>query len=126
MPQALPKLALSVALFATWLCVPALSLVPALHAQTGIDHTTRELTGTITDHQHEPLRGAVVKLQEGDSPNIVTYITGPDGRYRFRRLDGNTDYRVWVTFRDRTSKPRDISKFDDRMDKVIDFEVATF
>lgn len=116
MPQATQKLAL----FAALLCGPA------LFAQTGVDNRTRELSGTVTDHQHEPLRGAVVKLQEGDTPNIVTFITGQDGHYRFRRLDGNTDYRVWVTFRERTSKPKSISKFDGNMDKVIDFTVETF
>ncbi|WP_182275741.1 carboxypeptidase-like regulatory domain-containing protein [Granulicella sp. 5B5] len=116
MPQAVPKLAL----FAALLCAPA------LFAQIGVNPRTRELSGTVTDHQHEPLRGAVVKLQEGDTPNIVSYITGQDGRYRFRRLNGNTDYRVWVTFRERTSKSKSISKFDEQMNKVIDFTMETF
>jgi hypothetical protein len=91
-----------------------------------MDHTPRTLTGTVTDPHHEPLKGAIVKLQVGDSTAISTYITGPDGRYVFKRLDGNTDYKVWVTFRERTSKSREISKFNSNMDTVIDFSVEPF
>jgi hypothetical protein len=91
-----------------------------------MDHTPRTLTGTVTDPHHEPLKGAVVKLQVGDSTAITTYITGPDGHYIFKRLDGNTDYKVWVTFRERTSKTRVISKFDSKMDTVIDFSLEAF
>jgi hypothetical protein len=101
-----------------------LSALPAQPMQT--DHHPRTLTGTVTDPQHEPLKGAVVKLQVGDTSTITTYITGPDGRYIFKRLDGNVDYRVWASFRERTSKSREISKFDANMDKEINFTLETF
>jgi hypothetical protein len=122
MQQAVRKFAL----FAALLCS-----VPALHAQNApngqdMNPHTRDLSGTVTDPHHEPLRGAIVQLQEGDSPNIATYITGDDGRYRFLRLNGNMDYRVSVKFRDRTSHPRNISKFDSNLHKVIDFSIETF
>ena len=93
---------------------------------TSDDHRTRDVSGLVTDRHHEPLRGAIVQLQQGENPSIVTFITGDDGRYHFLRLDSNLDYRIWVKFRERTSSPRSISKFDDHMHKQIDFEIAPF
>ena len=111
-------------LYVLLLAVPARA--QANSTAMGMDHTPRTLSGTITSPSHEPLRGAVVKLQQGDSPNIITFVTAADGRYTFKRLNGNEDYRVWVTFRARTSKPKEVSKFDSKMDKVIDFTIETF
>ncbi len=113
------------ALFAALLCLPTLC-IPELFAQANVDTRTRDLSGTVTDPHHEPLRGAIVQLQQDGSANIATYITGDDGRYRFLRLDGNLDYRVSVKFRERTSHPRNISKFDSNMHKVIDFTMEPF
>jgi len=92
----------------------------------GPPHTLRELTGTVTDPGHEPVRGAVVQLEVESSHEVVTYITGDDGRYRFKRLSGDQDYRVWVVFRKRHSKARELSKFDSHTDKVINFTIEAF
>jgi hypothetical protein len=122
-----PHIAFALLLCAVPLQTPSLCAQPSANQpfeQT--DHTPRTLSGTVTDPHHEPLKGAVVKLQVGDSSAITTYITGPDGRYIFKRLDGNTDYKVWVTFRERTTKAREISKFDSKMDTVIDFSLEPF
>ncbi len=116
MPHPAAKLAL----------ISALLFAPALRPQDSLGNPTRDLSGVVTDPQHEPLRGAIVQLQAGDTPNITSYITGDDGRYRFLRLNGSSDYRVWVKFRNRTSRPRSISKFDSNMHKVIDFTMETF
>ena len=101
-------------------------VLPSSALQSQTDRAPRTLTGTVTDPHHEPLRGAVVKLQVGDTATITTYITGPDGRYIFKRLDGNVDYKVWATFRERTTKAHEISKFDSKLDKVVDFSIETF
>jgi hypothetical protein len=86
----------------------------------------RTLSGIVTDPHHEPLRGAIVELQEGDSANIVSYVTGEDGRYHFLRLKGNQDYSVWAKFRNRESKHRSVSKFADKAEQSVDFELETF
>jgi Carboxypeptidase regulatory-like domain len=117
LPQAIRKFAL----FAALVCLPALGA-----QQNSAGTPSRDLSGTVTDPHHEPLRGAIVQLQVGDSPNISSYITGDDGRYRFLRLNGDLDYRVWVKFRDRTSHPRSLSKFDTNLHKVIDFTIESF
>jgi hypothetical protein len=115
------------------ICMLALSCSPlafSLPAQTpgqSMDGMhERTLSGTITDPHHEPLRGAIVELQEGESANIISYVTDQDGRYHFLRLKGNQDYSVWAKFRNRESKHRSISKFADKPEQVVDFELETF
>jgi hypothetical protein len=82
---------------------------------------TRNLSGTVTDHQHEPLKGAVVQAENGVTMGVVSYITKRDGKYAFKRLDGKTDYRLWVTFRGTKSKVRRLSQFDTNRPKVVNF-----
>jgi hypothetical protein len=88
--------------------------------------TLRNLTGRVTDDSREPIRGAVVELRDDKTNEVVTYITDATGRYNFKRLDGGTDYEVWVLFRGHRSPTRSISKFDSHLAKVIDFKVRTF
>jgi hypothetical protein len=83
--------------------------------------TTRNLSGTVTDGHNEPLKGAVIQVQNGVTDSVVSYITGPDGRYTFKHLDGETDYRLWVLFRGQRSKVRKLSMFDSDKPKVINF-----
>jgi hypothetical protein len=108
-------------------CVP---VAPAVLAQTlgqSMDGMhDRTLSGMVTDPHHEPLRGAIVELQEGDSANIVSFVTGADGRYHFLRLKGNQDYSVWAKFRTRESRHRSVSKFNDKTEQNVDFELETF
>ena len=99
-----------------------MSATPAQPLQMG-GHSVRTLTGTVTDPHHEPLKGAVIKLQVGDTSNITTYITGPDGRYIFKRLDGNVDYKVWATFRGIKSRERELDKFNSKKNPEIDLMI---
>ena len=82
---------------------------------------TRSLSGTVTDRRHEPLNGAVVEVENGVTHRVVSYITNRDGKYRFRRLDVDTDYRLWVNFHGRRSKVRELSQFDSNRSKIINF-----
>ena len=86
----------------------------------------RSLSGTVKDSGREPIRNAVVELRNGSTNQIVTYITDATGRYIFKRLDGSTDYEVWVMFRGHRSATRNISKFDSHMVDVINFTVRTY
>ncbi len=88
----------------------------ALFAQQDI----RNLSGTVTDRQHEPLRGAVVQVQEEGTQIVASYITDRQGHYRFRHLRGSTDYLVWATYRNQKSKEKTISQFDARHNVKID------
>jgi hypothetical protein len=103
---------------ATVLCV-----LPAAAQQP--QPSKRTLTGTVTDG-HEPLHGAVVELQNPTNNSVETYLTDANGHYSFKRLDGNSDYRVWVVFRGHRSPVRSISKFDSHMQKSIDFTMKGY
>jgi hypothetical protein len=109
-------------------CVGACLMLGALPvaAQMPTQATMRSLTGTVTDTSHEPIGGAIVELRNESSHSLVTFITEANGNYNFKRLDGNTDYVVWVVFRGKHSPTHTISKFDSHMEKVIDFKVSTF
>jgi hypothetical protein len=88
-------------------CVGVCLMLGALPvaAQMPTQATQRTLSGIVTDTNHEPIRGAVVELRNESSDALMTYITEANGTYNFKRLDGNTDYTVWVVFRDATRPP---------------------
>ncbi|SFR97116.1 Carboxypeptidase regulatory-like domain-containing protein [Granulicella pectinivorans] len=92
----------------------------ALHAQEG----TRNLTGSVTDTSREPLRGAVVQLENQNTHGIVSFITDRRGTYSFKRIGNDTDYKIWATFRGIRSKERQLDKFDTRKDAEIDLVIA--
>ena len=96
-----------------WLS-PALAQGPANY---------RELSGTVTDASHEPLRGAVVQLHNDDTKFTLSFITGKDGHYSFQRTNGDANYHVWASFRSHESAKHSISPFDTNKNKVIDLEI---
>jgi hypothetical protein len=99
-----------------WFCPPAASG----------QHTLRNLTGTVTDGHHEPLKNAVVEVHNEDNDSVVSYITGRSGRYSFKRLDGDTDYRVWATHNGQESRKKKFSQFDTNPAKTINLTIRTY
>jgi hypothetical protein len=87
---------------------------------------TRNLSGRVTDDGHEPLRGAIVKLQNPEDNSVITYITQTNGEYQFKRLNGSADYRVWATFRGHSSPVHSISKFDSHMQTVVNLTIKAY
>jgi hypothetical protein len=92
-----------------WLCASPTFAQPSL----------RNLTGIVTDPQHEPLKNAVVEVHNDDNDSVISYITDRSGRYSFKRLDGKTDYRVWATRNGQQSRRKKISQFDSSQTKTI-------
>ncbi len=90
-----------------------------LHAE----HHYRDLEGTVRDRHHEPLKGAVVQVEDQNTHGVLSYITDQSGRYSFKRLQSDTDYSVWSTYRGRRSKTKTLSLFDVRVAKKIDLVV---
>ena len=84
----------------------------------------RAITGTVQDASHEPLRGAVVQMEEAGSLVIRSYVTDEKGEYHFRNVSSNSDFTLWATFRGNKSKTFPISKFDHKPDRVIALEIV--
>ena len=80
------------------------------------DHT-RTLTGRVFDRQDQPLEKAVVYLKNTKSLVVKTYITDPDGSYRFPALSPNVDYEVYAEHNGARSDNKTLSSFDTR--KVV-------
>ena len=79
----------------------------------------RDLSGTVQDGHHEPLRGAVVYLENESDHNVVTYITDRTGHFSFKRLRGDVDYDVWAVVRGEASKKKTLSQFDTHPNPTI-------
>lgn len=82
-------------------------------------NTPRNITGTVHDGGNEPLRGAVVQVEQEGTMVIQSYVTDERGTYRIRNLSSASDYQVWATFRGHHSKHFAISKFDKQSDREI-------
>ena len=105
-------------LMAVALVLPAASIAISPAAQFGRpkepqDHT-RTLTGKVFDHQDQPLSKAVVYLKNTRSLAVKTYISDPDGTYRFPALSPNVDYEVYAEHNGARSDTKTLSAFDNR------------
>ena len=86
----------------------------------------RLLTGTVQDSHHEPLRGAIVEVENENTSGVISYITSEDGRFVFKRLSDNLDYKVWATYRGRRSKVKEMSHLESKPDKVVNFIIRPY
>jgi hypothetical protein len=85
--------------------------------------SVRDLTGTVKDRGHEPLKGAVVQLENEATHSVVSYITGRSGQYSFKRISGDTDYQVSATYRGARSKVKELDKFNVKRKVKIDLVI---
>jgi hypothetical protein len=83
----------------------------------------RLLTGRVTDRQDNPLPNAVVYLSNPRSRAVKTFITGPDGTYRFPALSPNIDYEVYAQFNGKKSDTKTVSSFDNRPQVTINLKI---
>jgi hypothetical protein len=84
----------------------------------------RNIYGTVTDQHRVPLKGAVVQIRNVETNGVASYITGVDGRYSFKRLEGDTDYRISATVHGHRSKAKNLSHFDSNKAKTINFVIS--
>ncbi len=94
-------------------------MVPAALAQ----HISKDLTGAVTNGDGQPVANARVKLQNPKTRRIRSYITGPDGKYRFRHLPGDVDFKVWATAKGRKSSDKSMSSFNTDGSPVLDLTI---
>jgi protocatechuate 3,4-dioxygenase beta subunit len=83
----------------------------------------RTVHGTVYDSSGAPIASAIVYLKNVRTLAIRTYISNPQGQYRFSGLDPNADYRIHAEHQDLTSSTRTISSYDSRHDILMDLKV---
>lgn len=117
--------------FATWAsvvlmaaCVTAACAVVVAEAQSGNSRTeTRSLTGHVFSGETQPVPKAVVYLKNTKTLAVKTYITEPDGSYRFPALASNVDYEVYAEFQGAHSDTKTLSAFDSRKQANITLRI---
>ncbi len=83
----------------------------------------RLLTGKVIDKADQPLTDAVVYLTDTHTKAIKTYISGPDGVFRFPGLSMNVDYEVYAQYKGRKSDTKTVSQFDNRKQLGINLRI---
>lgn len=103
-------------------CTGAWAQSPARQA-TG-DSSFRNLTGRVLRPDQSPAAGAIVKLKNLKTLQILSYITQENGRYQFNNLNMASDYEVRAESGDLVSKKRGLSVFDERAEAVLDLKLS--
>ena len=85
----------------------------------------RALTGHVIGSQSEPLEKAIVYLKNTKTLAIKTYISDPDGGYRFPALMPNIDYEVHAEFNGEHSETRTLSGLDTRKQLDVTLHIHT-
>jgi hypothetical protein len=116
-----------IAIAAILLASGALLAAPAALApefeQRGSQGDSRTLTGHVLNSQNEPLQKAIVYLKNAKSLAIKTYISEPDGSYRFSGLALNVDYEVYAEHQGARSDTKTLSGFDSRKQANITLKI---
>jgi hypothetical protein len=79
---------------------------------------SRIVQGKVIGAQAKPVQGAVVYLKDLKKLTIQSFVSGPDGSFRFGSLSPDTDYEVWADLKGRKSATKTVSSFDTK--KVFD------
>src|ERR1051325_11696715 len=74
----------------------------------------RLLLGEVVNRAEQSVVNAVVYLTNTHTKAIKTYITGPDGVFRFPGLSMNVDYEVNAQVQGHKSDTKTVSQFDNR------------
>jgi len=117
------KRCLAFAMMLLWLGLATAAASPA--AKKDKNESGRLLTGRIVDHDDRPLANAVVYLSNTRTRAVKTYITGPDGVYRFPALSPNIDYEVYAQYSGKKSDTKTVSQFDERQQVNINLKIDT-
>jgi Carboxypeptidase regulatory-like domain len=85
----------------------------------------RMVGGRVVDSQDRPLHKAVVHLKNTRTLVIKTYITEPDGSYRFSALSPNVDYELYAEYQGERSGAKTLSAFDNRKQVTVTLKIKT-
>jgi hypothetical protein len=82
--------------------------------QRGSQGEGRMLIGHVLNDRDQPLQKAIVYLKNTKTLAIKTYISEPDGTFRFSGLSANIDYEVYAEHEGARSDMKTLSGFDSR------------
>ena len=115
------------AMAAILLAAAALLAVPTAGAaavfQRGGQSEVRALVGRVVDDREQPLQKAIVYLKNTKNLAIKTYISEPDGSFRFSGLASNIDYEVYAEHEGARSDTKTLSGFDSRRQANINLKI---
>ena len=87
---------------------------PALAQGKSASSSFRSLYGRVFSRDNKPVSKAVVSLKNTQTRMIQTYVSDPDGSFRFPWLSPRVDYEVHAEFQGARSETKTISRFDNR------------
>jgi hypothetical protein len=99
------------------LALPFLGLTARATAQTG----QKVVEGKVVGSSNQPQTGAIVYLKNTKTDDIKSFISSPDGSYRFGQLSPDVDYQIWAEYQGRKSNTKTISSFDSK--KLLDYQL---
>lgn len=97
----------------------ALAMVATAQSQDGL----RAVEGTVQDSSGQPVNGAIVQLKDMKTLQIRSFITRENGSYVFQGIKKSTEYELKAKFKDRESKARLLTIFDDRQRATVDLKL---
>jgi len=83
----------------------------------------RTLVGRVVDDREQPLAKAIVYLKNTKNLAIKTYISEPDGTFRFSGLAPNIDYEVYAEHEGARSDSKTLSGFDSRKQVSVTLKI---
>ena len=85
--------------------------------------STRSVSGTVTDQNGNPVKGAIVLIENTALLRVRSYITQDDGKYHFSGLFWDVDYRLKAKYHGANGRTKTLGEFDSHDAKVINLEV---
>ena len=83
----------------------------------------RMLTGQVVSGNETPVDKAVVYLKNTKTLAVKTFITNPDGNYRFPALSPNVDYEIYAEANGKRSDTKVLSSLDSRPSPTIHLKI---
>jgi hypothetical protein len=106
-----------------WLVLLIAGAASQAAEQKGDATQLRTLTGHVFSSENRPAEKAIVYLKDTKTLMVKTYITDPDGSYRFPALSPNIDYEVYADYQGGRSDTKTLSAFDNRKQVTITLRI---
>jgi carboxypeptidase family protein len=88
-----------------------LGILPVAQAQ---NLGQRNVSGSVTDANSDPVVGATVFLKNQKTKAIRSYTSDKDGRFRFAQVNMSEDFDLWAEKDNRKTAVKTVSSWDAR------------